>query len=261
MSGRRIFLAGLLSLVLPAVSRAQSPLLRATDTRTATPQAVMAERKLWGLDLGLGGNFTRGNTDVDYLGGNFSVFRKREPSSAYLSGSAIYNTSRGVRLINQGKLTARYDHSLQEPWKMFAFHTQSYNEFTRTNHRTTSGAGPWYDWALGPTAHGLSLAVTHEYERFKGGDIERAGRLSFRDVSRVPLSQVAELGADLFYVPKIDEVADYRLYAELSLQTMVWRDKLGLKVSWIDEYDSRPKPGIKPNDTLWLTSLTLRFGA
>lgn len=257
---RLLLLVGLLGFSIPPTSWAQFPSLRATDTRTLTPEAVMAERKQWGVDLGFGGTFNRGNTDVNYLNSNFSVFAAKGPSTTYLSGSMIYNTFGNIRVINQGGLTARYDHSIQGPWKIFAFNTNGYNEFIRLNYRTTTGAGPWYDQTLGATKHGLSLALTHEYEKFKGGTIERAGRLSFRDVSRIPLSRVAEIRADLFYVPKLDEIGDYRLFAEIALQTIIWRDKLGLKVSWTDEYDSRPKPGVKPNDTLWLTSLTFHFG-
>ena len=240
--------------------RSWAQFLRATDTRTFTPQAVMAERKQWGADLGFGGSFNRGNTDVNYLNTNFSVFAARDPATAYLSGSMSYNTFGKVRVLNQGTLAARYDHSIQGPWKVFVFNTNGYNEFNRLNYRTTMGIGPWYDYTLGPTQHGLSLAMTHEYEKFKGGILERAGRVSFRDVSRLPISQVAELRADLFYVPKVEEVRDYHLFAEISLQTMILRDRLGLKLSWTDEYDNRPKPGVKPNDVLWLTSLTLHLG-
>lgn len=220
----------------------------------------MAARKEWGADLAFGGSFNRGNTDVNYLNTSFAFFRAWRPSTVYLTGAMVYNTFGGRRVLNQGSLTARYDHALQGPWKAFVFSTHAYNEFLRLDYRATMGAGPWYDLALGPTRHGLSLALTRDYEKFKGGLVERSVRVSFRDISKVPISQAAELGADLFYVPKADEFGDYHLFAEISLQTMIWRDNLGLKLSWIDEYDSRPKPGVKPNDTLWLTSLTFHFG-
>lgn len=239
---------------------AQSPFLRGTDTRTSTPQAVMAQRKQWGVDLAFGGSFNRGNTDVNYLNTSFALFKAWAPASVYLTGSMIYNTFGDRRVLNQGTLTSRYDHVLQGPWKVFLFNTNAYNEFLRLDYRTSTGAGPWYDLALGPTKHGLSLALTHNYEKFQGGVIERTGRLSFRNLSRIPISDAAELRADFFYVPKLDEAADYHLFAEISLQTMIWKDNLGLRLSWIDEYDSRPKPGVRPNDTLWLTSLTLHFG-
>lgn len=172
----------------------------------------------------------------------------------------IYNTFGGVRTLNQGALTARFDRTLRGPWKLFAYHTAAYNEYTRLDYRSTTGLGPWYDLSLGPTSHGLSLAAAHEYERFKGGRVQRAPRLSYRQRSRLPVSPAAGLDADFFYVPKFDDFDDYRLYAEISLRTLFWKDTLGLSLSWIEEYDSRPKPGVKPNDTLWLTSLSVRLG-
>jgi hypothetical protein len=81
-----------------------------------------------------------------------------------------------------------------------------------------------------------------------------------RDVSRIPVSKAAELDSDLFYSPKIGEPGDYHFFDEISLETLLWKDTLGLKVSWTCDYDSRPKQGIKPYDIRWETSLTLRFG-
>jgi hypothetical protein len=33
-----------------------------------------------------------------------------------------------------------------------------------------------------------------------------------------------------------------------------------LKLSWTDDYNNRPQPGVKPNDILWLTSFSFHFG-
>lgn len=241
----------------------QSPFLRASDTRTAVPEAVLKNHKQhkdWGADLDFGGNFNRGNVDMDYIGSRANIFAARGPSTAYLTGSLAYSTVSGTRVRDQGNLTLRLDRKVSGPWKIFAYHTGAYNDFVRLNQRFTTGAGPWYDFSWGPSRHGLSLALSHEYERFKGGLIERAGRLSWRLLSQATLSKAAELESDFFYVPKLDEPGDYRFYAEIGLKSMFWKENLGLKLSWIDEYDSRPKPGVKSNDTLWLTSLTLRFG-
>ncbi len=99
-----------------------------------------------------------------------------------------------------------------------------------------------------------------EYEKFHGGGIERAGRLSFRSLSRASLSKTAEVTADVFYVPKLDAPSDYRFSAELGIESLIWKDNLGLKVSWLEEYDSRPRLGVKRHDQLWVTSLTFHFG-
>lgn len=253
------WLLGLVGNLAP-LAQAQSPILRGRDTRTLAPETVQAGRRHWGADLTLGGISTRGNVDTNLYNGGFSLFTSKAPSSVYLSGTAIYGTKGSVRQQNQGAMTFRYDHALRGAWKAFAFDTNAYNEFLRLNYRHTVGAGPWVDLAAGPSTHGLSLAVTHEYERFEGGVREDAARLSLRTLSKIPVSELAQLTADIFYVPKADDFGDYHFYAELAFQTMFWKENLGMKVSWIEEYDSRPRPGVRRMDTLWLTSLTLRFG-
>lgn len=221
----------------------------------------MAGRKAWGLDLSLGGNFSRGNVDTDALSTSFSGFKAFSGASVYLAGAALYGTASGRRVLNQASLTLRADHPLPwEAWKVFAFAANSFNEFLRLNHRATTGAGPWYDLLLGPTSHGLSLAIVQEHEVFKYGREEDHGRLSLRSLSRVPLGPASELTADFYWTPSLRDGGDRRLYGEIALQAKVWRDSLGLRLAWIAEHDSRPRPGVRKDDATVLTSLTARFG-
>ena len=254
----KLALSALLTVLAPC-AWGQSPFLRGIDTRTATPESVMGSRKLWGADLGMGGAFNRGNTDVDYVSSSFDLFRSFGPATAYLSGAMVYNTFAGVRKLNRGSLTARYDHRVRGRWKAFAYNTEAYNEFLKLDYRATTGAGPWYDWELGSAKNGESLAVIHEYERFHGGLIRHTARLSLRHLSTIALSPTAQVRADFFYVPKADDFGNHRFSAELALETTIWKD-LGLKLTYLDEYDSRPQPGVKTNDIHWITSLTLHFG-
>ena len=256
---RGLSVLGLVS-VLGQNGWSQFPSLRTTDTRTSTPEAIMTDRKEWGVDVDLGGSFNRGNTNVDYLSTGFDVFKAWSPSTLYLSGGSIYNRFNGIQVLNQGTLTARYDYAVAGSWKIFVFNTNAYNEFTQLNYRETSGIGPWYDFTVGPTKHGVSLAAAQEYENYRGGVYHRTGRISFRDISRFPISNAAQITTDFFYIPKADEFGNYRLFGEIALQTMIWKKYLGLKLSWTDDYNNRPQPGVKPNDTLWLTSFSFHFG-
>jgi hypothetical protein len=200
---------------------AQFPSLRATDTRTSTPEAIMTDRKDWGVDVDLGGSLNRGNTNVDYLSSGFDVFKAWAPSTFYLSGGSIYNRFNGIQVLNQGVLTARYDYKLTGPWKIFVFNTNAYNEFTQLNYRETSGVGPWYDFTVGPTTHGVSLAAAQEYENYRGGVYYRTARISFRDISRFPISDTAFIKTDFFYIPQVNDFGNYRMFGEIALETMV----------------------------------------
>ncbi|HVE12850.1 MAG TPA: DUF481 domain-containing protein [Elusimicrobiota bacterium] len=258
MSARAFLAASLLG--LPALARAQYPSLRSADTRTATPENVMGARKEWGADLSYGGSFNRGNVDTNFISSGFDLFKAFGQDTGYLNGSLIYNTFNHVRVLNQGSVTARYDHPVSGPWKVFVFNTNAYNEFIQLDYRETVGAGPWYDLALGPTKHGLSLALYQEHERFKGGVYQDNVRVSFRDVSLFPISDVASLRTDFFYAPRVDRFADNHIFFQADFESLFYKKLLGLKLSFIDEYDSRPRPRIKRNDTIWLTSLAVHLG-
>ena len=231
-----------------------------SDMRTSTPETIMAERKQWGADFAYGGSFNGGNIEENEQSGSFSVFKNYGRSTVYLNGSLIYHTIDNVQQNNQGNLTVRYDHPIGGNWKIFAINTNAYNKFLDLNYRTATGGGPWYDLSLGDTKHGISLSVMYEYESFRKDIVEHTERLSFRDVSQIPVSNTAEIVSDMYYAPKIDEFADYHFFEELSLESLIWKDTLGLKISWSYDYDSRPKPGIKPYDVIAETAFTLHFG-
>ena len=251
---------GLAVSLVPALAVAQSPFLRSTDTRTSTPETLLSSRESWGADFNFGATLNRGNVDFTSLAFGLGVVKKWQRSALSLAGSALYNTFGSKQVFNQGTATLRYDRWLSENWRLFAFNSHAYNDFILLNYRATVGAGPWYDLKLGPTVHGLSLAGTYEYESFQGGVTDSAGRLSFRLASKIPVSPIAELDLDFFYVPRASDLDDYHLYAQVSLETLFVKSLFGLKVSWIDEYDSRPQPGIKTNDQLFLASLTCHVG-
>jgi len=256
----RLFLLFFASVIIHGAADAQS--LRGTDMRTALPESLLVNRRDWGVDFNLGGACLRGNSDMDYLDTSFSSFRKSENATAYIKGSLLYSDFNGARNINQGALTLRYDHDIGEAgdWRLFGFTTNAYNEFQLLDYRLVLGAGPWYDFTLGPTKHGASIAVTHEVEDFANGAYDHSTRMSLRDFIALPLSPSSELTADLFWAPRFDNFSNYRMFAEVALHSMIYKDLIGLKLSWNSEYYTSPQPGVDRTDTLWSTAVTLRLG-
>jgi hypothetical protein len=239
---------------------AQSPYLRASDTRTLTPDRVLLERKSWAADGRLGATLNRGNVNLLYLSGNASIAKRWESTALYVAGTGIYNTFGAREVLNQVSTVIRGDRWIAESSRVFVFTTHGYNRSTLIDYRGSVGVGPWHDFNLGPTRHGLSVAALFEHERFRDGTRESTPRGSLRWVSQIPLTDMAYLGVDFFYAPAIPQLADVRLYSEVSFETLFYKDVLGLKLSWTDEFDSRPKPGVERNDMVWLASFTYHFG-
>ncbi|MCX5789499.1 MAG: DUF481 domain-containing protein [Elusimicrobia bacterium] len=61
-------------------------------------------------------------------------------------------------------------------------------------------------------------------------------------------------------MPSLTDFHNYRLYTEIYLQLKVTEELLSFRVTWTDEYDSRPFPGIKPNDSSLNYTLVVHFG-
>lgn len=220
----------------------------------------MKNRQSWGTDLNLGGALNRGNVDQSYVSGDVAFIKMFSASSIYVAGALTYLTFAKKRLINEGSSTLRYDHWLSENWRLFAFTSHAYNQFLRLRYRATAGAGPWYDLHLGPTVHGLSAAVTYEYELFRHDPSENTPRLSLRLASEFPFNDIARLSVDVFYVPALPNARDVRWYGMIAFETLFWKDVLGLKLTWAGEYDSRPKPTIKKEDMVLIASLAWHLG-
>lgn len=247
-------------LTLAAGLSAQPNYQRSADLRIPTTESVMGTRKAWGVDAALGGSKHRGNVDLGVLNSSLQLFAARGPSTGFLAGRMVYHTLGGKRIQNQGRLALRYEHAVSGPWKAFVFNTSGYNEFLRLDFRNKTGAGPLYNLSLGPTRHSLSAAVAHVHEEFRNRVIERTARGVARWVGMFPVSSVARVETDFFYAPAVGLAGDYHFDTEVAFHTLWHKDKLGLRVSRSEEFDSRPKKGVGRSDTLWTTSLTLKLG-
>ena len=233
---------------------------RGRDTRTAVPDEVRKDTRLYNLELSFGLNLNSGNVEQIYLHGGLAFNLAWGRSNLYALSNVVFNSFNGETKRSSALGTLRYDYSLHKRFKLFAYNTHGYSEFLKLDHRYTAGAGPWLDFDLGPFRNGLSLAVTYEYEDFDGYPTEHAARLSLRHHVTCRISDHVTAGADLFVVPRVDDFLDAHVYVLFFLDTRLWRDVLKLRVTLADEFDSRPKPGVRSNDFEFITALVLSVG-
>ncbi len=238
------------------------------DTLAPTPQEVAKGRQNWGVDMGFGGGFVQGATSDNSINGNFDVFKTLSPnrSQVYLNGQFINNAVNSVNIVNQGSLTALYNNQLFLPdsFKFFVYDTEAYNNLLLLNYRTTNAVGAcWDDMRLGASRQTLSLALSVEHEDFSTARNDTTVRAVFHDELNLPISKTAKIHADFFYMPSVAAINNYRLSGEISLETLIWAQYLGLKVAWNDEYDSYLRqyaPVSSLDYSVWTTALTYHFG-
>lgn len=236
------------------------PYDRQSDTRTATTESVSLGRKHWGFDTDAGVLLRRGNSEISTANFRLGGFRRFGSLNAYLQTQYDYFWIDGFRGVNAGSAVLRVDHELSGSWRVFGFTTHGYNEFLKLDYRATTGGGLWWDHSAENVRYAPSIAVTHEFERFKDLGVERAARLSTRMIVEREITDTAKLGFDFFYVPAFQDWNDFRLFFEPYIETQIYKEWLGLKYRMSFERDNRPKPGVDKNDTSIAVSFTVHLG-
>ena len=140
--------------------------------------------------------------------------------------------------------------------------THAHNEAIRLRYRTTDGGGVCYHSFLsGPLDPVLiSAAIMPEYEKFKDGVTHSMTRGNFRFTFGYPMTSHFAAGADLIYMPRLTRFSDYRMYGEAYFKFKITDNTLDFKVTVTDEYESRPRPGVKFNDLITGYALVLKLG-
>lgn len=254
-------------MLIPTLASAQklpqSSKFIADDTRTIIPEKVKGNNKDWALDLSVGGNYSQGN--IEQISGNtrISALKSWKNSSVYALGDMTFIQFGGKTFQNRGSIRLRYDHHLfNKNIKFFAYNTHSYNEFISLDYRLTSGIGPWLDYNLGPLKSSSSAAIAYEREHYKSpAPIENNFRLSLRHITTLALDDHTDLGLDFFFVPKVNDFTDFRIFSMAYINFKFLQDRFSFKMAVTDEFDSRPgNTNIKNNDLAVMGTLTLHLG-
>lgn len=69
----------------------------------------------------------------------------------------------------------------------------------------------------------------------------------------------AKFAWDLTWLPNVADFEDYQLRSDASLTTTLYKG-LGVRLGLLNEFDSRPRPGVKRHDMLLTTTLTYSIG-
>ena len=237
-----------------------TPWERSSDQRTYLPEKLAKGSKDWNFDWGLGYTQYSGNIEQTNANTEFTYFRQCGKDSFYINSGFMYGLSKDVVTQNQGRLAFRYDWPVNENFKWFAFNTHAYNEFLKLYYRGTVGAGPWYDFLGEGWKNGISIAPAYFHETFKDYGSEKELWISLRNVFNYKISDTAGFGFDSFFMFRSNDPEDQLTFLQPFLETVIKPDKFSLKLSYLYEGDTRPKPGVKSTDSTYLATLMMHFG-
>ena len=253
-------LVALLS-ALAAAPALAVPVGTSADTRPAAPQQ-RAQWKEGGFSLQVTGNYLRGNVNLSTLNTSLSLNVNRGAHQFFLDAGNVYTGSGAATLVNRLAGSGLYAYAFAENMNVYAYNTASHDQSIKLDFRNTTGLG-WCVHRLFEPAFSLfllSFNPAYEHELFQGGGVASTWRGVARLNAIKPLGEGVEAGFDGFYTPALTDWGDTRLYGEAYVKTKLIGDLLSLKLTVADEYDTRPQPGVQPNDFGVFTTLGVEWG-
>lgn len=238
---------------------------RASDTRTKAP--IQMYERPWNLDLDVNfgadyGNFNQLTADAS---ATFYQYFERPDIGYYVQGRFSYLASDVDETVLTGGGTVRGDfgmynftQNLKLSVAMFA--TAFHNNILGLDLRTAAGGGLWLNYSSDHIKNGLSVFAVNEYEMFGDNTWEFAPRLSVRNITVVPLGEDCTFTLDAYYTPNVDDFRDFRT-SVAGIIDVPLDPRFSLNVTGLYEYDSRPKPGVKPHDFTTTLGLSVSIGA
>lgn len=209
--------------------------------------------------------WTTGNTEVTELIGTAGVLWIDGANRIYFAGRSNYSLDDGEAFINQTFEHLRYRRRFQSWLSGESFVQHEYDEFRRLSLRALLGVGPRFDLPVPPELElAFGTAPMLEYERYTTGPESDSGeellhvRWSNYVYASVALDKAISATHTTYLQPRFDDFSDYRLLSETSLavQGNAW---LGVKLSFVLAYDSRPPDEVEKRDTALTTALVFRI--
>ncbi|MFC1646156.1 YdiY family protein [Candidatus Omnitrophota bacterium] len=216
----------------------------------------------WERELSIGYLKSTGNTKKSELTSAFSVHRKRDIDETTLKAEAYYSSSDRKMDAKKWSLLGRYALSFGFENKSFNFYRLEvdHDRFANIKYRITPslGVGHWFsdkpEWKLM-----AEIGFGVEHTKFRDETKENTEPIL---TPRVYLEKLvfddSKFTQDIIMYPSLKELGEVRLHGETSFVNPI-NDKLSLKLSWINDYDTEPASGKTRHDMRFTSSLLYKF--
>lgn len=246
----------------PVGARADGPFSRTDDTRPKAPEEWQRREK-YGIDLAAGATRLAGNVDHFAIHGSLDVMvRLHERHELFVEADAIYSAFAGKPVLDKQAASLLWAWAVHDHLNVFLYSTHGRNRFLTLRYRMTN--------SLGLCVHGLapkamptslvSLGVTPEHEWWEDGAREAQIRGTLRLTLTAPFTPFMMVGIDVSYSPVFVDMGDFRLHGEAFAELKITEKTLALRITVADEFDSRPREGVKKNDLSVVPSVVVHVG-
>ncbi len=225
-------------------------------------QAKKAGHGGWTGSIALGTQLHEGNTDSDSMRLDFLAVRKIPQQELRLKAYACYGETDGITDQNDVYGEAKIKIFPNTHWYLFGVSTAEYDEIRDIDLRAEVFGGPGYNFIQTEDSHLLGefgLGLTMEIYDTDGEADSLEPSVWLNAEWRQKLMERVEFFQALTIFPSIDTPGDYRFRSTTALCTPLG-DHWALKLSAIDEYDSKPATeDIEKNDLRILSSIEYTF--
>ena len=218
---------------------------------------------IWKREVAAGYNKATGNTRDSQLSISFFISRnKKHVDEITLKGDAYYSSS--DRKMNAQKWygMTRYAFSFGSTKRWYNFYRleSDHDRFADIDYRLipSAGVGYWfYDLPGVKLLAELAAGFEHTDYRSKTEDRDEAILIP-RAFFEKKLFTNSKISQDLYLYPAVEDFSQYRLRSETILAVAL-NEKLSLRLSLIDDYNSAPPGDTKKNDLRLISSLAYSF--
>ncbi|MFH1247587.1 MAG: DUF481 domain-containing protein [Candidatus Omnitrophota bacterium] len=232
-----------------------------SDKETKSPEVNKEKPKSWPRKLSIGYNKSAGNTRNTNLFMGLDANRKTEADEFTLKGNMFYSSSNRKMDTQKWDGMARYAYSFWErKWYNFYKFESDHDRSANIDYRLipSVGIGYWFsdapEWKLL-----LETGIGLEYTNFRDDTKDsNEAVLIPRAFFEKRVFTNSKFSQGLTFYPSLAESKGYRLHSETSLTNLI-SEKLSLRFSLIDAYDSNPVKSTKKNDTRLISSLDYSF--
>ena len=220
------------------------------------------EENLWEREVSLGYNLSRGNTENKQLSGSLFANRKTGKDELTLRFDGYYSSaSRRMDAQRYGS-AVRYAFSFgpRSAWYNFYKLEADHDRFANVDWRFVPSTGIGYWFADQSELKALiELGLGWERTNFRDATRNRSDMVMIpRAFASKTLFRNLAVSQDIMVLPNVSDIGKYRLRTETALTNPVG-DKLALRISFIDEFDSDPAGETKKNDARLISSVVYGF--
>jgi putative salt-induced outer membrane protein len=218
---------------------------------------------LWRGSLTAGFSAAAGNTESTSFNVAAEGARARptDKLAFYLSGlyGSKSNSGQSAKTANQIRGGTKYDHNLAESTFVFGALDLERDRLQELDLRSVVGAGfGTHVIKTRATTFDLFGGLTYNREQFFK-ETRDSVELLLGEESAHKISDSTTFKQRFAFYPNLRDRGEHRAVLDASMVVAITAS-VGLQLTASDRYNSHPQPGIKSNDFLFLTGITVKFG-